>query len=332
MENELKNNFHSVEASDLVNEEIDEDSLFKRVNLDETESEHIAAEPYSYWKAVFRVFIKKPAAIISLTSLAILLLGMIIIPLFAPEGSMEVTANSSKFANLAPSLEHLFGTDQAGRDLFFMCWKGLGLSLLLGIVESAIVVLIGTLIGLAWGYFRWLDRIMIEIYNLISNVPSLLLYMLLASILKEAFPRMATEVKMIISLTITSWIGIALFIRNQTIIITNREYNIASVTLGTPPMRIMTRNLLPYLLAVIITQMSMLIPGMISSEVSMSYFGVGLSSDTIAIGVLLNEGRALFTQYPWQLLAPAGMLAVIILTFFLMGLALSDALDPKKHR
>ena len=104
MENELKNNFHSVEASDLVNEEIDEDSLFKRVSLDETESEHIAAEPYSYWKAVFRVFIKKPAAIISLTSLAILLLGMIIIPLFAPEGSMEVTAQSSKLANLAPSL------------------------------------------------------------------------------------------------------------------------------------------------------------------------------------------------------------------------------------
>ena len=327
MEKEFNN--VSLETADLVMEEVNEDSLFRRVTLDETESEHIAAEPYSYWKAVFKTFIKKPAAIISLSVLGILILGMIIIPLFAPDNAY---IGSVPTVNLAPSKEHLFGTDQAGRDLFFMCWKGLSLSLFLGLVESAIVVFIGTLVGLAWGYFRWLDRIMIEIYNLISNVPSLLLYMLLASIIKEAFPTMASEVKLIISLTITGWIGVALFIRNQTIIITNREYNVASITLGTPAKRIMTRNLLPYLLAVIITQMSMLIPGMISSEVSMSYFGVGLSPETISIGVLLDAGKGMFIQYPWQLLAPAGMLAVIILAFFLLGLALSDALDPKKHR
>jgi oligopeptide transport system permease protein len=213
-----------------------------------------------------------------------------------------------------------------------MCWKGLSLSLFLGLVESAIVVIVGTLVGLAWGYFRWLDRIMIEIYNLISNVPSLLLYMLLASIIKEAFPNMASEVKLIISLTITGWIGVALFIRNQTIIITNREYNVASITLGTPAKRIMTRNLLPYLLPVVIQSASMTIPGMISSEVSMSFFGVGLPTDTISVGILLDQGRAYFMQYPWQLLAPAGMLAIIILAFYLIGLALSDAMDPKNHR
>ena len=327
MEKQLQN--VSLETADLVMDEVNEDSLFRRVTLDETESEHIAAEPYSYWKAVFKTFIKKPAAIISLSVLGLLILGMIIIPLFAPDNAY---IGSVPTVNLAPSKEHLFGTDQAGRDLFFMCWKGLSLSLFLGLVESAIVVFIGTLVGLAWGYFRWLDRIMIEIYNLISNVPSLLLYMLLASIIKEAFPTMASEVKLIISLTITGWIGVALFIRNQTIIITNREYNVASITLGTPAKRIMTRNLLPYLLAVIITQMSMLIPGMISSECSLSFFGVGLPSNAISIGAILDLGRKYFKAYPWELLAPAGFLAAIIFAFYLIGLALSDALDPKKHR
>ena len=127
MENELK--LGSLETSDLVNEE-NLDNLFKRVTLDETESEHIAAEPYSYWKSVFRTFIKKPSAIIGLAVLLFLLIGMFIIPQFAPEGAYEY---NTEIANQAPSLEHLFGTDLAGRDLFFMLWEGMKLSLFLAL-------------------------------------------------------------------------------------------------------------------------------------------------------------------------------------------------------
>lgn len=326
MENELK--FTSLETSDLV-ADINEDNLFKRVELDETESEHIAAEPYSYWKSVFRTFIKKPAAKIGIVVLTLLVLGMIFIPLFTPEGYFDFNID---IANKAPSAEHLFGTDLVGRDLFFMLWKGMSLSLFLAIIESTIIIVVGTLVGLAWGYFRWLDRIMIELYNLITNVPSLLIYMLLSSIIKEAFPLLPPEARLIISLTITGWIGTAYSIRNLTWITRDREYNVASNTLGTPPMRIMVRNLLPYLLPVVIQSASMTIPGMISSEVSMSFFGVGLPTDTISVGILLDQGRSYFMQYPWQLLAPAGMLAIIILAFYLIGLALSDAMDPKNHR
>ena len=326
MENELK--LASLETSDLVNEE-NIDHLFKRVELDETESEHIAAEPYSYWKSVLRSFIKKPSAIIGIVVIGLLILGMIIIPIFAPEGAYEFDTPN---ANLAPSLQHLFGTDTVGRDLFFMLWKGMSLSLFLAIIESAIIIVVGTLVGLAWGYFKWLDRIMIEVYNLITNIPSLLIYMLLASIIKQAFPMLPPEARLIVSLTITGWIGTAYSIRNLTWITRDREYNVASSTLGTPPMRVMIRNLLPYLLPVIIQSASMTIPGMISSEVSMSFFGVGLPTNTISVGILLDQGRTYFMQYPWQLLAPAGMLAAVILGFYLIGLALSDALDPKTHR
>lgn len=309
--------------------EIDEDSLFHRVPLNERESEHLAAEPYSYWKSVFRIFIRRPSAIISIVCLFLLVTSMIIIPLFAYDGAMESNINQ---ANLAPSFDHFFGTDLVGKDLFFSCFKGLQLSMLLAVISSVINVVVGTIVGLAWGYFRKLDPILIEIYNLFSNIPSLLLYMLLSFVFAHAFPDLTVEVRLVVALSLTGWIGVALFVRNQTLIITNREYNIASITLGTPAWRIMLRNLLPYLLAVIITEFSLMLPGMISSEVSMSFFGVGLPSTSISIGVLLDNGRRYFTTRPWQLLAPAGLLAFIIFTFYLMGLALSDALDPRKHR
>ena len=326
--NVIENDNLDVDTAELLLEE-NLDHLFVRVKLDETESEHIAAEPYSYWKAVFRAFIKKPSALIGIITLGILVLCTIFIPLFAPESAYEMSLLTK---HAEPSLEHLFGCDSAGRDLFFMCWTGLRKSLILALISSLVNVVIGTLVGLAWGYFRQIDRILIELYNLISNIPSLLLYMLLAKILSANFPLLPVEVRLIISLTITGWIGVALFVRNQTLIITNREYNVASITLGTPSWRIMIKNLLPYLLAVIITQLSLMIPGMISSECSLSFFGVGLPSNAISIGAILDLGRKYFKAYPWELLAPAGFLAAIIFAFYLIGLALSDALDPKKHR
>lgn len=317
----------AINTSTLTKEQ--EDALFYHVDIDEQESEHLAAEPYSYWKSVFRVFAKKPSARIATVCLVAVLLAMLIVPLFATDAAY--TSNLA-IKNLGPSMDHLWGTDLVGRDLFFMCFRGLSKSLTIALITSVIVVVVGTIVGLFWGYNRKVDPIMIELYNLVSNIPSLLLYMLLAFIFANAFPEMSVEVRLVISLSITGWLGVALFIRNMTLIIYNREYNVASVTLGTPTFRIMMKNLLPYLLAVIITEFSLLLPGMISSEVAMSFFGVGFPSTEIAIGVLLDNGRRYFTQYPWQLLAPAGVLAYIIFTFYLMGLALSDALDPKKHR
>lgn len=320
-------NLQNIDPSKLSKEE--ENKLFKRVKLSESESEHLAAEPYSYWKSVFRVFIRKPAAIIGMICFIAMLLSIIIVPLFAPADAYSKNIN---MISQAPSLSHLWGTDLVGRDMFFMCFRGLSKSLILAVISSTLNIVVGTLVGLVWGYNRKLDPFLIELYNLVSNIPSLLFYMLLAFIFSNAFPTMTAEVRLVIALSITGWIGIALFIRNQTLIITNREYNVASITLGTPTFRIMMKNLLPYLLAVIITEFSLLLPSMISSEVAMSFFGVGLPSTDISLGVILNNGYSYFTDYPWQLLAPAGVLAFVIFTFYLLGLALSDALDPRKHR
>ena len=315
--------------NELVELTPDEASKFKRVQLDEEESEHLASEPYSYWKSVFRVFLRKPSALIGLGVGLLVLLGVIIFPAIAPAGSFEMDAQR---INIAPNNQFWFGTDIQGRDLFYCCWKGLGKSMILALICSAINITIGTLVGLAWGFFRKIDRILIEIYNLISNIPSLLLYMLMSVIFSSVFPDWKPEVRLCFALCIFGWLGVALFTRNFTLIITNREYNVASKTLGSSPWRIMTRNLLPFLLGVIITNLSLMIPGMVSSEVSLSYFGFGLPSNEISIGAILELGRTEFNNYPWEFIWPAAMLAIVIFVFYLLGLALSDSLDPKKHR
>lgn len=312
---------------------IDEEARYFRF-VEDDNNQNISNEThksYSYWLAVFDTFIKKPSAIISIILLVLLILSVIIIPIFTPEGWLDITKTVNS-KNIAPNSTHWWGTDAVGRDLFFMCFLGARKSLLLALASSIIVLIIGTIVGLLWGYFKKIDFIFIEIYNLFSNIPSLLIYMLLATIFTSAFPYMPQEARLIISLSITGWIGLARFIRNQIFIIDNREYNIASKSLASSPFRIMIKNYLPFLLAIIITELSLIIPSMISSEVSMSYFGVGLPSNEISIGAILNLGSKYFNERPYQLLAPAALLAAIILIFFLLGLALSDALDPKKHR
>lgn len=315
--------------SEISKEPVSEDQLFKFVSFDETDSERLTSEPYSYWRSVFRSFIRKPSAIVAIVSLVLLTVGILVIPNYTPEGWLDYDLTIRDYL---PDAIHFWGTDLVGRDLFFMTWIAAGKSLGLALISATILMFVGTIMGLIWGFFRKLDPIFIEVYNLFSNIPNLLLYMLLSYVFMQAFPMLPVEFRLVISLTLTGWLGLARFVRNQVIIINNREYNIASKTLGTPPRRIMAKNLLPYIMSVVITDASLVIPGLISSEVSMSFFGVGLPSSTISIGALLDLGRTKFELFPFQLLAPAGMLAFIIFTFFLLGLALTDALDPKKHR
>ncbi len=317
-----------VEQNPSKQNDVNEDDLFVLVDIDILKSEQIKSEPYSYFKSVFGAFLRKPAAWIAMITLFFMLLGVIIIPMLTPEGFFDYNVNER---NIRPNDVHFWGTDAVGRDLFFMVWSGARKSLVLALINSGIVVFVGTIIGLVWGYFRRLDFIFVEIYNLVINIPALLIYMLLSFVFSFSFPEMPTEIRLIIALTLVGWVRLARLVRNYVLIISDREYNVASKTLGTPGKRIMTKNLLPYLLGVIITEISLTIPGMISSEVTLSYFGLGLPGSSISIGALLDLGRTNFVLYPFQLLAPAGVMALIIFVFFLLGMAISDALDPKKH-
>jgi len=137
----------------------------------------------------------------------------------------------------------------------------------------------------------------------------------------------------IFAMSITGWIGMARFVRNQVLIIRDRDYNIASRTLGTSLWRIMMRNLLPYLVSVIMLRMALSIPGAIGSEVFITYIGLGLPIEVCSLGNLINEGRKLMMSpnLRYQLIYPTIILSIVTVSFYIIGNAFSDAADPRNH-
>ena len=151
--------------------------------------------------------------------------------------------------------------------------------------------------------------------------------MLLAYIMRPSFKTM------IIAMCLTGWLGMARFVRNQIVIIRDREYNLASRCLGTPTHRIIMKNVLPYLVSVIVMRIALSIPGTIGWEVFLTYIGLGLPLETPSLGNLLNEGRRVMmsSSLRYQLLFPALVLSVITVSFYVLGNAFADAADPRNH-
>jgi oligopeptide transport system permease protein len=166
---------------------------------------------------------------------------------------------------------------------------------------------------------------MIVIYNVLSNIPTTLIAMILVYALGGGFGQL------IFALCVTSWIGTAYFIRVQVMIIRDREYNLASQCLGTPMWKIIVNNIFPYLISVVITSVSRDVPSFISYEVALSYMGVGLSENYISLGKMIQQYSTYMTTVPHLFWIPVAVSAIISVSLYLVGQALADASDPRTH-
>lgn len=311
----------------------DDEELFTIVGTSEAEAEKLDTTPYSYWRETFKQLWKKPLVIICIIIIALLVIFAIIGPWIKSYRVLGTSAETFE-SYQGPSWDHPFGIAGSNMgvyknlDLWTLVWEGTRLSLMLGVVVALIDTVLGILIGSLWGYFKWLDPIMIELRNFVSNIPSILLYILLMQFLTPSFWTI------VLVLCMFGWLGLAGFIRNQIIIIRNREYNIASQTLGSSPKAMITHNLLPYLVSVIVTVVSTAIPEAISSEVGLAYFNLSFQpSENVTLGQVLT----LATKDEWYthfhlLLAPMIVIVPLTVCFFYLGLAMADATDPKNHR
>ena len=196
-----------------------------------------------------------------------------------------------------------------------------------GMVETVGEADLGIFMGVIWGYVRKLDRLMTEIYNVLDNIPTTIVLILIAYILHPSVPTL------IFAMCLTGWLGMSRFVRNQIVIIRDRDYNLASRCLGTGTFRIIFRNLLPYLVSVIMLRMALAIPGAIGNEVFLTYIGLGIPVSIPSLGNLVNEGRQLITSpsLRYQLIFPAIVLSVVTISFYIIGNAFADAADPKNH-
>lgn len=299
-------------------------SKFKYANQTIEEFHLDSENVYSYWNETFKKFFKSKMAIILSVGVIGLLLFTIFYTLFSPTDPYEKSKMIMDW-NQPPSSEHWFGTDNLGRDIFARTWFGVKTSLLLSFTVGFIDMFFGVIAGLFWGYVRKADRFMTELYNIISNVPRTIILILLSYLLSPGF------FTIVLGLSLTGWIKVARFIRNKVFTIRDAEYNIASRSLGTGTKTIMFKNILPFLVSIIILETAITVPYTIGSEVFLGYIGLGLPQSTISLGTLVQAGISSFQTYPSQLIYPTIILSFITVSFYLLGNKLSDVSEPKNY-
>ena len=184
---------------------------------------------------------------------------------------------------------------------------------------------IGVIVGAIWGFSKKVDAFMMVVYNIIGNVP----YILLISVLVLVFS--ASFWTMVFALTVIGWLSIAAFIRTQVIIIRDREYNLASRCLGTSTVKIALKNILPFMTSVIVTLLATEIPSYISYEVFLAYIGMGISD--MSLGRLIFESEPSMLTPGWELefWSPVAISAIISIVLYVVGQNLGDASDPRTH-
>jgi oligopeptide transport system permease protein len=309
-----------------------EDELFTPAGFRSEQAETTGYSNYSYWGSTFRAFFKNKLAVVLLVAL----IAVVAFAFFQPHLPGQVDPNlcevdpatGVQYRNIAPGeMGFIWGSNAIGQDLWARIWAGARTSLIIAFFVALIEAVVGITAGVLWGYVRQLDFFFTELYNICDNVPSTIILILISYV---ASPSIKT---LILGMSITGWIEMARFIRNQILIIRDRDYNVASRCIGTPTSRIVLRNLLPYLVSVIMLRMALTIPAAIGSEVFITYIGLGLSVETPSLGNLINDGRKVMMQagLRYQLLYPTIILSFVTIAFYLIGNAFSDAADPKNH-
>ncbi len=312
---------------------LSEEELFSHVEISATDAEKITAPRYSYWRSVLRVFFKKKINAVILCLLAVLILFAVIYPIFSGyDATANVNVTGGK--NLLPdaamekfgySIHWILGSGPYGESVFDKMWSGARISLALAFVCAIINMTIGVVIGAVWGFSKKVDIIMTEVYNIVGNVPYILLISVIVMLLTASFW------SMVFALTLTGWLGIAYFIRTQTIIIRDREYNLASRCLGTSTFRIAVRNILPFMVSVIVTLAATEIPSYISYEAFLSY--IGLQMENMSLGKIIERASAgMFVPgRELQFWAPVAIASIITVVLYVVGQNLGDASDPRTH-
>ena len=314
-----------------------EEELFSVVDNNTLDSEKITAPRYSYWHSVFRVFFRKKINIVILSILALLIVFAYVYPAvigYDPDVNPFIHLSHSDGKHLGPAaamekygqnIHWILGTGDAGQSTFDSVWYGSSISISLALICALINMTVGIIIGAIWGFSKKVDIVMMEVYNIVGNIPYILLISVVVLILAPNFW------SMVFALTITGWLGIAYFIRTQVIIIRDREYNLASRCLGTPILRIATKNILPFMTSVIVTLAATEIPSYISYEVFLSYIGMGLSE--MSLGKLISAAQSAMVTPGWEMefWSPVAISSIIAVVLYVVGQNLGDASDPRTH-
>ncbi len=300
------------------------DELFVKAHVDETEKEHIARPNLTALQDGWLRLKKNKAAVVCLFTLIAIGLLAILAPEFSKYSYKETNYD---IIYQIPSMEHLFGTDQFGRDLWVRTWMGTRISLLIAFVAA----LLDLTVGVAYGSVSALtggkvDAVMQRIIEVLVGIPHLIIVILLMMVMPAGIWTI------VVALSITGWVNMARLVRGSILKLKNQEFVLAARVLGTSTYGIIWKHLIPNTVGVIVINAMFTIPSAIFTEAFLSFIGIGMQEPKASLGVLINNGYQVLRNFPHVLIFPAIVIVLIMVCFSILGDGLRDALDPRMRK
>lgn len=256
----------------------------------------------------------------ALIILAVFVLA-VLAPIIAPFDPDDINV---KAILLAPSSQHWMGTDGLGRDVFSRMLFGGRISLLVGLVAVGISTAIGIVLGALAGFYRgWVDTLIMRLVDIMLSIPSFFLILAVIAFLTPSI------VNIMIVIGLTSWMSVTRLVRAEFLSLREREFVMASRTLGAKDMRLIFTHLLPNSLTPIIVSSVLGVASAVLMESGLSFLGLGVQPPQASWGNILTDGKE-YIQFAWWLsLFPGLAILVTVLGYNLLGEGLRDALDPR---
>ncbi len=265
-------------------------------------------------------FFKDKIAIFSLVVLVIFILGAI----FAFLSPYDPNAIDVSNMKAAPSFEHLFGTDELGRDYFTRVLYGARVSLTIGVLSMITTTVIGTLIGTVSGFFGGVvDSILMRFVDVLSSIPWMILVTVVTIFIKGGV------VALVIVIGGFSWMGVSRLVRAETLSLKNREFVLYSTASGQKKSKILLKHILPGIYPTVVVSATIFIPQAIIMESTLSFLGVGVSAPTSSWGSMLNNSQAYLYDAPHLAIIPGVMILLTVYSFNKLGDILRVVVEPK---
>lgn len=304
-----------------MSEEIISKDKFKIVGTNTQKMEIITRPNLSYWQDVWRRIKKNKIAFWSLTIICIYIIMAIFAPIFSSFGFADQNVEA---INQGMSRTHWFGTDSLGRDLWVRLWMGARVSLTIGFLATIINVLIGGMVGGISGFYGGkLDMFIMRFVDIIYGIPSLIVTILVMVVLGRGIQ------SLIIAMIIVGWIGSCRFVRGEVMKLKEQDFVAAAKVLGVPDFTIIVKHIIPNIMGLLITSLTLAIPNAIFQEAFLSFIGLGIAPPNSSWGILAKEGVKMLQVAPYQLFIPAFFICTTMLALNLLGDGLRDAFDPK---
>lgn len=329
---------------------------FIPATAEEKESLVIMRDSVSFWKDGFRRLFKNKIAVCSLIVILLIVIFAYFLPAFWPytyEQQLRGSENLAPFAYSAAEQQridsgesvfpHVCGTDKLGRDFAVRLMMGTRISLTVGLVCAALVLIVGSAYGAISGFAGgWVDNIMMRFTDILYTIPDILLIIILAMVIREplgnlsqvgGFRWMQTVgpnlLAIFIVFVLLYWVGMARITRSQVLILKESEYVTAARAMGASKGRIIRKHLLTNCIGTLIVTTTLQIPSAIFTESYLSFLGLGVAAPMPSLGSLATDAVKGMNTFPHLLLLPAILISVTILVFNLFGDGLRDAFDPK---